>query len=142
MFTGRCLCGAVHYSSTGPALFSVICHCRDCQRASGSGGVPVMGVLKESFVCSGPVKQSRTTGSSGLPAVRNFCSECGSLLFGTPESAPQMVTIYAGSLDEPMSFSPQEVLFAGQRPAWAKLAAQLVEHTAMPGQRGASPSDA
>ena len=82
MFTGQCLCGAVEYSSTGPALFSAICHCRDCQRASASGGVPVLGVSKESFTWSGPVKQSRVKGGSGLSAVRNFCSECGSLLFG------------------------------------------------------------
>src|SRR5215510_10477965 len=134
MLTGRCLCGAVQYESPGPALFSAICHCRDCQRASGSGGVPVLGVPKASFTSSGPVKQSRVRGGSGLPAVRNFCSECGCLLFGTPESAPEVVTIYVGSLDDPAAFSPKEALFTSQRPPWAKLAAQLVEHTRLPGQ--------
>lgn len=132
MLTGHCLCGAVQYNSQGPTLFSVICHCRDCQRASGSGGVPVLGVPKASFSYSGPVKQSSVRGSSGLPAVRNFCSECGCLLFGTPESAPDMVTIYVGSLDDSASFSPTDALFTGQRPPWAKLAAQLVEHAAFP----------
>jgi hypothetical protein len=115
-------------------LFSVVCHCRDCQRASGSGGVPVLGVPKTSFTFSGPVKQSRTTGGSGHPAIRNFCSECGSLLFGTPESAPELVTIYVGSLDDPTDFFPREALFVGQRPPWAKLAVQLVEHVALPAQ--------
>src|SRR5690554_2556362 len=99
MLTGRCLCGAVQYTSSGQPLFAIVCHCRDCQRASGSGGVPVLGVAKATFVCTGPVKQSRTQGGSGLPAVRNFCAECGCLLFGTPESEPDLVTIYAGSLD-------------------------------------------
>jgi hypothetical protein len=132
MFTGHCQCGAVQYQSTGPALFSIICHCRDCQRASGSGGVPVLGVPKTSFTCSGPVKQSRVRGGSGQPAVRNFCSECGCLLFGTPESAPELVTIYAGSLDDPTWFSPKEALFVSQRPAWAKLAMALVEHDGLP----------
>lgn len=134
MIAGQCLCGAVQYQATGPALFSVICHCRDCRRASGTGGVPVMGVPKESFSCSGPVKQSRVTGGSGLPAVRNFCSECGSLLSGTPESAPGLVTIYAGSLHDPAAFSPQAAIFTGHRPRWARLASQLVEHDALPGQ--------
>lgn len=134
MLTGRCLCGAVQYQSSGPILFSAICHCRDCQRASGSGGVPVLGVPKASFTHSGPVKQSRVRGSSGLPAVRNFCSACGSLLFGTPESAPDVVTIYAGSLDDATYFSPTDALFTSQRPSWAKLAAQLIEHAALPRQ--------
>jgi len=135
MFTGQCLCGAVRYSSTGPALFSAICHCRDCQRASASGGVPVLGVPKVSFNWSGPVKQSRVRGGSGQTAVRNFCSECGSLLFGTPESAPELVTIYVGSLDDPTSFSPTEALFTSQRPPWARLATPLVEHIGLPGQQ-------
>lgn len=128
MFTGRCLCGAARYQSPGPAMFSVVCHCRDCQRASGSGGVPVLGVPKSSFASSGPIRQAHTTGGSGQPAVRNFCSECGSLLFGTPESAPELVTIYAGSLEDGGDFQPTEALFVEQRPPWAKLAATLVEH--------------
>lgn len=133
MLTGRCLCGAVQYQSAGPMLFSAICHCRDCQRTSGTGGVPVLGVPKTSFTVSGPVKQSCTKGGSGLQALRNFCPECGSLLFGTPESAPDLVTIYVGTLDDPTLFQPREAIFTGQRPAWAKLATPLAEHVALPG---------
>jgi hypothetical protein len=132
MFTGRCLCGAVEYRSSGPVLFSVICHCRDCQRASGSGGLPVLGVPKASFSSSGSLKQSRITGGSGQIAVRNFCAECGSTLFGTPECEPELVTIYVGSLDDPTVFSPQAALFTSHRPAWARLSVQLVEHEALP----------
>lgn len=130
--TGGCLCGAVRYESAGPALFSAVCHCRDCQRASGSGGVPVLGVPRPSFSCTGPVKQSRSTGGSGQTAVRNFCADCGSLLFGTPESAPEMVTIYVGSLDDSSAFQPTDALFAGQRPAWARLALPLADHAGLP----------
>ena len=93
----------------------------------------MLGVPKASFTFSGPVKQARTEGGSGKPAVRNFCSECGSLLFGTPESDPELVTIYAGSLDDSTAFSPREALFIAHRPPWAKLAARLVEHVALPG---------
>lgn len=132
MISGHCLCGAVRYRSPGPVLFSVVCYCRDCQRATGSGGVPVLGVPRSSFSCEGPVRQSRTTGGSGQMAVRNFCGECGSMLFGTPESAAGMVTIYAGSLDDPEGFMPTDALFAPQRPAWARLCLSLVEHEGLP----------
>ena len=133
--TGRCLCGAVRYESAGEPLFSLVCHCRDCQRASGSGGVPVLGVPKGSFTFVGPTKQSKSIGGSGRPSIRNFCSECGSLLFGTPESAPELVTIYAGTLDDPTTFRPQNAIFTSQRPAWATLAMQLEEHPRMPERR-------
>ncbi|MFC3816390.1 GFA family protein [Lysobacter sp. GCM10012299] len=114
-------------------MFSTVCHCRDCQRASGSGGVPVLGVARSSFVSRGPIKQVRTKGGSGHAAVRNFCMECGSLLYGTPESAPELVTIYAGTLDDPADFHPHDAIFVAHRPAWAKLAMELVEHSEFPG---------
>lgn len=136
MITGRCLCGAVEYRCPGPALFCVVCHCRDCQRASGSIGVPVVGVRASAFTCSGPIRQVRTIGGSGQGAVRNFCAECGSMLFGTPESVPGLVTLYAGSLDDPEAFAPTDALFTRHRPAWARLAVPLVEHEGMPDDVG------
>jgi hypothetical protein len=118
-FAGGCLCGQARYRSPGPALFALVCHCRDCQRASGSGGVPVLGVPRAGFQATGPLRQWRNIGGSGMNAVRNFCSECGSLLFGTPESEPDLVTIYAGSLDDPHTFRPGLAMFVAQRPDWA-----------------------
>ena len=33
-FKGGCLCGAVHYESSGPAVFMGNCCCMDCRRES------------------------------------------------------------------------------------------------------------
>ena len=44
MMTGGCLCGQVRYEADGAPAWTAICYCRDCQRASGSGYMPVMGV--------------------------------------------------------------------------------------------------
>jgi hypothetical protein len=56
VITGGCLCGAVRYQVVGIPLFAVLCHCRDCQRASGTGHVPVMGMPKSSFTVQGETK--------------------------------------------------------------------------------------
>ena len=34
--TGGCLCGAVRYTTTADPLMTFVCHCRDCQRFTGS----------------------------------------------------------------------------------------------------------
>jgi hypothetical protein len=132
MLTGGCACGRIRYEAGGEPLFSVICHCRDCQRASGTGGVPVMGVTKAGFTVKGEPAQFAGTGGSGQPAIRHFCPACGSLLFGTPQSAPGMVTLYVGSLDDPHQFQPQQAIFTRDRPHWARLATTLTEFPALP----------
>ena len=39
---GACLCGAVRYECMAEPVFSLNCHCLDCQRASGSAYLPVL----------------------------------------------------------------------------------------------------
>ena len=128
MITGRCLCGRVRYEADGEPLFALFCHCRDCQRASGSGGLPVMGVSKRGFRVTGDPKSVVTVGGSKQQAVRHFCPDCGSLLFGTPQVIPDMVTLYVGSLDEPERFKPDHAIFVRDRPSWAKLDLAIAEH--------------
>jgi hypothetical protein len=61
-----------------------------------------------------------------MPAGRNTCAQCGSILFGTPEHAPDIVTIYAGSLDDRRQFQPTFAQFVKDRPEWP--ARTLIEH--------------
>ena len=65
-----------------------------------------MGVPSSGFSVEGEPLAYRSPGGSGGLAVRNFCGTCGSLLFGTPERYPEMVTIYVGTLDDPSIFVP------------------------------------
>jgi hypothetical protein len=34
--TGRCMCGAVQISTSAPFLGALYCHCKRCQRRSGT----------------------------------------------------------------------------------------------------------
>ena len=40
--TGGCLCGRVRFSCSGQTVHSLVCHCRMCQRASGSAFMGLM----------------------------------------------------------------------------------------------------
>ena len=132
MLTGGCLCGAVRYRVEGTPQYAMLCHCRDCQRSSGSGHVPVMGMPRSSFQVSGATTSYTARGSSGLASVRHFCPVCGSLLFGMPAAAPESVSIYVGSLDDPSVFRPDTALFTRYRHEWDKGAAALAQYETMP----------
>ncbi len=89
-----------------------------------------MGVKKSDFHLAGESAHYGKRGGSGLRAIRHFCPTCGSLLFGTPEVAPDLITIYAGSLDDPSVFEPELVQFTHDRAAWDQTAGDLPEFVA------------
>lgn len=116
---GGCACGAIRYSCTARPTFSVNCHCRDCQRESGSGFVPVVGVSKDGFALTqGTPRQFSVTADSGYQTTRVFCGDCGSPLYGLPSSAPDLVTIRAGSLDDPGLFRPTQDIYTASAQPW------------------------
>jgi len=135
MIEGGCLCGAVRYRAEGEPLFAVHCHCRDCQRASGTGHVPALGMRRDLFSYTGNTNSYATVGTSKGQAVRHFCPVCGSLMFGLPESWPHMVSLYVGTLDDPSVFAPSIIVFASQRHEWDRLAAALPEFETLPPRR-------
>lgn len=48
-FTDDCACGAIRYTCRAEPLASLNCHCRDCQRASGSAFAAALIVPAASF---------------------------------------------------------------------------------------------
>ena len=91
-----------------------------------------MGVRKADFSVTGDPKSYASIGGSRRTSVRAFCPDCGSLLFGTPELAPDMVTIYVGSLDDPSVFVPEASMFARSRHQWDIGAKELSEFPEAP----------
>ena len=119
--TGGCLCGAIRYTAIGLPQLAGLCFCSDCRKASGSGFIPFMGYDAISLSFSGSPRQHRSLSARGTEAVRNFCGECGSLVFGGIVGLDTAHTIYAGTLDDPTNFVPAIGIFGRDRPAWVAI---------------------
>ena len=52
-------------------MFALHCHCRDWQRASGTGHVHIMGMSKAAFSVTGETKIYATVGRSTSAATCN-----------------------------------------------------------------------
>ena len=118
-YPGGCLCGALRYEAQGEPKVAGHCYCADCRKASGSGFVPFMGFAAAAVRFRGESVKFRSKAASGGNAVRNFCPECGGLVFGGEIGVTKSFTIYAGSLDDPSLFHPTVAVFTRDRPAWA-----------------------
>lgn len=127
---GGCHCGAVRYAFEGEPLFAGFCHCEACRKASGSVGAPALGVTVGEVQVKGETQIYAIVGGSGRMTYRHRCARCGSLLYGLTEAWPNLMTLYAGSFDDPGQFEPAFAIFTRARPAWAKSAAALIEHEA------------
>ena len=135
MLSGGCLCGAVRYRIDGPPQFGVLCYCRDCQRASGSGHVPVMGARRADVTITGDTACYGVRAASGQLAIRHFCRACGSLLFGrSDDGRDPIMSIYIGTLDDPSAFQPTAAICTRSRAPWDRAVPGLREFQGMPFQ--------
>jgi len=106
MRTGSCQCGEIRYESAGEPLALYVCHCRECQKQSASAFGISLRVTRAGFrVTQGmPNYWSRIT-DSGRTLKCAFCSTCGSRVWHEFEPASDMISIKAGSLDQPIDVS-------------------------------------
>ena len=130
--SGGCLCGAVRYEIDGEPMFMAHCHCRDCQRATGTGHVSVTGLPRAAVKITGETRAYACNGDSGQPLIRNFCPNCGSLIYSEPTIMQGVINVTAGTLDDPSLFHPQAAIYTRSRPDWDRLQGGLAEFEATP----------
>lgn len=131
-YTGGCLCGAIRYESNAEPIFQGNCHCRDCQRTSGSPYVPAM-LLPESAVhIQGEPSYFESRADSGGRVKRGFCPTCGSQLFASFENLPGALGVRAGTLDEPTRFSPRMDMYVSSAASWDVMNPELPKHERAP----------
>ena len=97
---GHCACGKVSYESAAEPAFTGICHCKSCQRQSGSAFAVVIGVPTALLTVSGEPKTYASKGDSGKEVVAKFCPDCGSTILSEPEAFAGMSIVRAGTLDD------------------------------------------
>lgn len=105
LIKGGCLCGSIRFEISMPAISTGYCHCRICQKLTGSA-MSTWTAFPASAVHF-PAAAPRYYASSPI-AQRGFCPDCGSSLtyrLTAPRPAAYLV-VFTASLDEPQNFPP------------------------------------
>jgi hypothetical protein len=132
--SGQCLCGAVRVTAKAAPFRMAQCHCRDCQRVSGTGHTTNALFNEADVEIFGETKGFAVTADSGSTLTRYFCPVCGSRMLGHNSARPGAVILPAGIFDESDWFQPQSVLYAERRPAWDPARTDIPNFDAMPPQ--------
>lgn len=119
---GRCLCGAMTYTSDADPLFTAICHCKDCQRQSGTAFSVVVGVPRDALQLQGDTAKTVTTigEDHGGKNERMFCGACGSPLVTMNESLPDVYILKTGTLDDTSWLAPQIEIWGDSAQPWVE----------------------
>jgi hypothetical protein len=111
---GSCACGAIKIEAEADPEKTNMCHCTDCQVATGTAfrvSVPVAGTdLK---VTGKPVTYLKTTADSGNPRLQGFCGTCGTPIYSTSpgEGVQPMYMLRVGILRQRDQFVPRRQIW-------------------------------
>jgi len=133
---GGCACGLVRYRLDEMPYDTGWCHCRVCQRVSGSGGMVFTTVHLDRYRIIAGDRHVGSFASTDFGS-RSFCRECGSPLTIHVRHQPDEIDIAAGTLDDPEAVAPAFHIYAAKAPSWMPMMAFLPRYPALrPGTRG------
>ena len=117
---GACSCGNIRIEGEADPDSVSVCHCTDCQSASGTAfrvSIPVSGAT---FKMTGqPTIFIKTTAESGNPRVQAFCPTCGSPIYSTTpgEGQQAMYIVRVGILNQRDQLEPKrQIWWRSSRP--------------------------
>jgi hypothetical protein len=110
---GSCLCGSVAFEVTGKPFRFLYCHCRSCQKSSGSVHVVNLGFPLDSVSWTrGADLIGRFVDDKDNPGfTRCFCRHCGSVLPKLTRNQKFWV-VQSGLLDSYPEMRPQANIFS------------------------------
>ena len=117
--TGGCLCRAVRYRISAAPLVTRSCWCRVCQYIGAGSGTVNAFFPSAALSVSGELRDYLLTADSGNVMHRRFCPTCGTHLFSASEARPQLVSVRAGTLDDPEIARPSLTIWTASAPSWA-----------------------
>lgn len=130
---GGCACGAVRYEIKSEPLFQNHCHCRQCQKLSGTGhGSYLTFPGRAAASLTGEASTWRVAADNGAEKLHAFCPTCGAPVWLTFAAAPDLIAVHAASLDDPGRFQPQAITYGVRAPAWDTMDPALQTFARMP----------
>jgi hypothetical protein len=121
---GGCACGSVRYRLTSAPMFVHCCHCRDCQRQTGSAFV--INALIETdrvTVLSSEPKALAVPTDSGKPHEIYRCPECQTAVWSTYGGHSVLRFVRVGTLDNPAALPPDVHIYVRSKLPWVALPA-------------------
>ena len=117
---GGCHCGYITYEAEVDPNTVRICHCTDCQTLTGSAFRVTVPARKDGFkLLTGTPKIYVKTADSGNKRAHAFCPECGTPIYATAASDPQVYGIRVGTARQRNELPPKAQAWCRSALPWS-----------------------
>ena len=119
---GGCACGAVRYRLASKPMFVHCCHCKDCQRQTGSAFV-LNAIIETDRIelLKGKPKPVRVPTGSGRVHDIYRCAKCQTALWSDYGGRPKLRFVRVGTLDNKLALKPDVHIFTRSKLPWVGL---------------------
>ena len=119
---GGCACGHVRYRLGSEPMFVHCCHCRDCQRQTGSAfAINALIETDRIPLLSGAPEPVPVPTESGRPHDIHRCPHCHTALWSDYGRRPSLRFVRVGTLDDPDAIRPDVHIFTRSKAPWVVL---------------------
>lgn len=133
---GGCQCGAVRYRLDAAPLGIYACHCKDCQRFSGTTHTLSMVVRTEDIaLISGALAGFDKAADSGRTVRMLGCAQCGTKVWNQPLSSPAFLIVKPGTLDDMGWAQPVGNIWTASRAPWVEIDPEVPNFPGQPESR-------
>jgi hypothetical protein len=119
---GGCACGKVRYRLRSAPMFVHCCHCKDCQRQTGTAFV--LNALIETDrleQLAGQTTLFPMPTDSGRPHEVARCPTCGTAVWSHYGGLTKLTFLRVGTLDEPAALPPDVHIYTRSKLPWITL---------------------
>ena len=132
---GGCLCGQVRYSGDAESTFVGVCHCKDCQKETGTAFNTAIGMPQSALSIQGSLKTYTKKADSGQDVVRQLCPNCGSTILSELLAIPGIWFLRVGTLDDNSWVKPIMEIYCDSKQFWVELGGDMRRFPKMPHKR-------
>lgn len=131
-FHGSCQCGEVTYYLTGEPLMTYACHCKDCQKRTGSAFSMGMVCAITSLKLTGQLSSWTRTSDNGNTNTRYSCENCGNIIYGKSDLSPKLVRLQPGTLDSTGEVTPEVHIWTQNAQHWLNIPDNVISFKTQP----------
>ena len=115
--SGSCLCGKVSFECENNFDEFHLCHCIQCQKATGSAHASNLFTKKSNITWLTGLQLVKRFDLPGRSICKAFCSDCGS---GVPyiSGTGKALVVPAGCLNDTPNIEPQDNIFCVEKAQW------------------------